>query len=65
MLMHATVNTIASGFAFQFVDGVDLQRLWWIYTCAWLITAAVTAIGLRQVGTDNAAATTTADAPTG
>src|SRR4249919_1377645 len=65
MLMHATVNTVASGFAFQFVAGVDLQRLWWIYTCTWLITAAVVAIGMRQRGAKNAAAATTAETATG
>jgi membrane protease YdiL (CAAX protease family) len=48
MLMHATVNTVASGYAFQFVSGVDLQRLWWIYTGAWLVTASVVAVGMRR-----------------
>lgn len=47
MLMHSTVNTVASGFAFHFVTGVDLTRLWWIYTAFWSVTAVALAVGMR------------------
>jgi len=48
MLMHATVNTVASGFAFRFVTGADLSRLWWIYAAAWLVTAAIVAVWMHR-----------------
>lgn len=48
MFMHATVNTVASGFAFQFVTGADLTRLWWIYTAAWAVTAAIVAVRMQR-----------------
>lgn len=47
MLMHSTVNTVASGFAFHFVAGADLTRLWWIYTALWSVTALVLAVRMR------------------
>jgi membrane protease YdiL (CAAX protease family) len=47
MLMHATVNTVASGFLFHFVSGADLLRLWWLYTAAWVVTAAIIAVRMR------------------
>jgi membrane protease YdiL (CAAX protease family) len=48
MLMHATINTVASGFAFQFVSGADLTRLWWIYTAVWLAVAALVAMRMHK-----------------
>ena len=43
MLMHATVNTTGAGFAFGFVDGADLVRLWWINALLWLAAGAFAA----------------------
>lgn len=43
MLMHATVNTAGSGFAFGFFADADLTRLWWINAAAWLVAGAVAA----------------------
>ena len=48
MLMHATVNTVASGFLFQFATGADLSRLWWIYTAVWLVAATVVAVRMHR-----------------
>ena len=48
MLMHATVNSVASGFAFQFVTGADLLRLWWIYTAMWVVVATVLAVRMHR-----------------
>jgi membrane protease YdiL (CAAX protease family) len=48
MLMHAMVNTVASGFAFQFVAGADLQRLWWLYAAVWVVTAAIVAAFMQR-----------------
>jgi membrane protease YdiL (CAAX protease family) len=50
MLMHSTVNTVASGFAFRFVEGADLTRLWWIYTALWSVAAVVVAV--RKLGSE-------------
>jgi membrane protease YdiL (CAAX protease family) len=49
MLMHATVNTVGAGFAFQFVAGAAQTRLWWINAVVWSIAAAVAAWRLRNV----------------
>jgi membrane protease YdiL (CAAX protease family) len=57
MLMHATINTIASGYAMNFVDGADKTRLWWIYTAAWAVAAGVVAWRMRERGAGAAAAT--------
>jgi len=48
MLMHATVNTISSSYAFGFVAGADQVRLWWIYTAAWSLAAGVVAWRMRD-----------------
>jgi membrane protease YdiL (CAAX protease family) len=47
MLMHATINTIASSYALGFVEGADQTRLWWIYTTAWAAAAGVAAWRMR------------------
>ena len=65
MLMHATVNTVASGFAFQFVTGADLLRLWWIYTVVWLVTAAIVAVRMHRSEADDRSVITTATAVSG
>ena len=58
MLMHATVNTIASGFVFRFVAGADLQRLWWLYTAAWVTIAVIVAVRMHRAETRAIAAPT-------
>jgi membrane protease YdiL (CAAX protease family) len=50
MLMHATINTISSSYAMNFVDGADKTRLWWIYAAAWAVAAGVAAWGMRERG---------------
>jgi membrane protease YdiL (CAAX protease family) len=47
MLMHATVNTAGAGFAFGFVAGADLDRLWWINAALWSAAAAFAAWRMR------------------
>ena len=43
MLMHATVNTVGSGFAFGFYAEADLTRLWWINAVLWSLAGAMAA----------------------
>jgi membrane protease YdiL (CAAX protease family) len=49
MLMHATVNTVGAGFAFRFVQGDDLVRLWWINAAVWSVAAVAAAWRRRDV----------------
>jgi membrane protease YdiL (CAAX protease family) len=48
MLMHATVNTVGSGFAFGFYAGDELTRLWWINAGLWAIAGVVAAWQLHR-----------------
>jgi membrane protease YdiL (CAAX protease family) len=48
MLMHATVNTVASGFVFQFFRPGDLSSLWYIYSVVWFATAMAASCRLRK-----------------
>jgi CAAX protease family protein len=48
MLLHATVNTIGSGFVFQMFRPQDLTTLWYIYAVVWFATAITAAFLLRS-----------------
>jgi membrane protease YdiL (CAAX protease family) len=48
MLLHATVNTIGSGFVFQMFRPQDLTSLWYIYAVVWFATAMTAAFLLRS-----------------
>ena len=48
MLFHSTVNTVASGIVFQFFQGDDFVRQWYLYAAAWLTTGLVVANFLRR-----------------
>jgi uncharacterized protein len=48
MLMHATVNTVASGFIFQFFRQQDLTSLWYIYAVVWFVSAMAAAYLLNN-----------------
>ena len=41
MLLHATLNSIGVGAIFPLFSGAALTQLWWLYTLAWVSTAAV------------------------
>jgi uncharacterized protein len=47
MLMHATVNTVASGFVFQMFRPGDLKSLWYIYAAVWFSTGMAVAFLLN------------------
>jgi membrane protease YdiL (CAAX protease family) len=55
MICHATVNTVGSGWAFQFFDGASNTQLWWIYASIWLGAGLLLALltGFR-LGVDRA-----------
>ena len=48
MLMHATVNTSGSGFAYGFASGADATRLWWINATLWCVAGAIAAWRMRE-----------------
>ena len=41
MLMHATLNTVAAGYAFHLIDKSDLPAFWWLYAALWLFAGAI------------------------
>jgi uncharacterized protein len=47
MLMHATLNTVAAGYAFHLIDKSDLLRFWWLYAVLWLAAGAITLVATR------------------
>jgi len=47
MLLHATLNTVAAGYAFHLIDKSDLLRFWWLYAVLWLAAGAITLLATR------------------
>ncbi len=43
MLLHATVNAVASGYVFRLFGEADRLRLWWTYALVWAAGAAAIA----------------------
>lgn len=51
MLMHATVNTLGAGFAFNAVAPDRLADFWWIYAAVWAaIAASLVVLTLGRLG---------------
>jgi membrane protease YdiL (CAAX protease family) len=48
MLLHATVNTIGSGFVFQMFRPQDLTSLWYIYAVVWFTTSMAATFLLKS-----------------
>jgi CAAX protease family protein len=48
MLMHATVNTVSSGFMFQLFHPQDVTSLWYIYAVIWFATSMAGAFLLKS-----------------
>ncbi|MCI0617274.1 CPBP family intramembrane metalloprotease [bacterium] len=48
MLLHATVNTIGSGFVFQMFRPQDLTSLWYIYAVVWFATSMAATFLLKN-----------------
>ncbi len=48
MLLHATVNTVASGFMFQLFRTQDLTSFWYIYAIVWFSAGMAAAFLLRN-----------------
>ncbi len=48
MLLHATVNTVASGFMFQLFRSQDLTSLWYVYAVVWFAPSMAAAFILRN-----------------
>ena len=47
MLMHATLNTIAAGYAFHLIDRSDLSAFWWLYAAVWFFTGVIALFATR------------------
>jgi uncharacterized protein len=41
MMFHAMVNTIGAGYFFKMFTGPDFDRLWWIYSVLWALSALI------------------------
>lgn len=47
MLLHATLNTVAAGYAFHLIGKSYLLRFWWLYAAFWFIAGAITLLATR------------------
>lgn len=47
MLMHATLNTFAAGYAFHLIGKSDLLNFWWLYAALWLGAGVIALLTTR------------------